>query len=120
MRFGKTALGSALVVLAVAASSSAATAPPQWRWSESHAEAVVMAKVRIPYCNVYPSSSQCPEGPNAIGFQLQSADCTGAGEYRATFTYTRFTCKIVVYNGYAKGRIAVYPTGRSTLRWKIL
>jgi hypothetical protein len=25
---------------------------------------------------------KCPEGPNAIGFALQSADCTGAGEYR--------------------------------------
>jgi hypothetical protein len=60
-------------------------------WSESFAEQIVVSKVRIPYCSVYPEDSNCrTQGP----FRVASAECRGLDEKPGTFTYSRFTCEI--------------------------
>lgn len=88
-------------------------------WTENEAEQRVRASVRIPDCLVY-------EGPGCarrVGDRPSSAECTGADEYDSTFTYPRFTCAIVINDGYgrprSRGRIAVFPTG-ATFRWVLL
>jgi len=87
-------------------------------WSESYAEEMIVSKVRIPYCNVYPDDSTCgTQSP----FRVVSAACRGLDEKPGTFTYSRFTCDIRAgYQGRIGGRIAVWPTGPTTLRWRIL
>jgi hypothetical protein len=87
-------------------------------WSESYAEEVVVKKVRIPYCNVFPDDPQCRvQSP----FPVVDAQCRGLDEKPGTFTYSRFTCDIRVgYYGRISGRIAVWPTGPTTLRWEII
>jgi hypothetical protein len=113
------AVSAAVVGPAVAAPSSSAAS--QAYWSESKAETLVVRKVKIPYCRIWPEDSECPDGTMRSGrTPVIKADCTGASEYKATFRYNRFTCKIVTYNHNAHGRIAVYVTGRLTFRWKIL
>lgn len=91
----------------------------RWFWTESYAEAMVIKKVRIPGCNVYPENPNCDRIAGAP-FRLGRAECRGLDEKPGTFTYSRFTCEIVLYNGQARGRIAVWPTGPTTLRWRIL
>jgi hypothetical protein len=50
-----------------------------------------------------------------------SAQCRGLDEKPGTFTYSRFTCDILVgYGGRFRGRIAVWPTGPTTLCWKLI
>jgi hypothetical protein len=99
--------------------SAATPIPPTgtYYWSESEAEGLVVKLVKIPYCNAFPSDSGCA---GQAPVHLQSATCTGADEKGTTFTYSRFTCEVVIYGGYAHGRIAVYPTGPQSLRWKLL
>lgn len=86
-------------------------------WTENHAEAIVLQKVWIPNCVVNPDDPQC-RGRNAWG--LRSAECRGLDEKPGTFTYSRFTCEIVVFGVNLRGRIAVWPTGPTTLRWRLL
>lgn len=87
-------------------------------WSESYAEDMVVAKVRIPACNVEAAGSDC--GTQAP-YRVVSAECRGLDERPGTFTYSRFTCDIRAgYQGRIGGRIAVWPTGQATLRWRIL
>ncbi|HZT15702.1 MAG TPA: hypothetical protein VFA19_07105 [Gaiellaceae bacterium] len=99
---------------------SAATPLPRtgtYYWSESQADTFVVKLVRIPYCDAFANDSGCSgEAP----LRLQSADCRGVDERGSTFTYSRFECDVVVYGGYARGRIAVFPTGPASLRWKLL
>jgi hypothetical protein len=97
------------------------TPPPTtgtYYWSESYAEQRVISKVRIPYCNLYPNDSQCRLLP-AQG--VVDAQCRGLDEKPGTFTYSRFACEILVgYGGKFRGRIAVWPTGPTTLRWQLI
>lgn len=87
-------------------------------WSESYAEDMVVSKVRIPACNVDGASSTC--GTQAP-YRVVNAACRGLDEKPGTFTYSRFTCDIRAgYQGRIGGRIAVWPTGPTTLRWQIL
>lgn len=87
-------------------------------WSESYAEDMVVSKVRIPACNVDGAGSTCgTQSP----YPVVSAACRGLDEKPGTFTYSRFTCDIRAgYQGRIGGRIAVWPTGPTTLRWRIL
>jgi hypothetical protein len=107
----------AATALALAGTASAAT-PKKWYWSETQAEALVVKKVRVPYCRVFPDSPTCP-GDRVLMY-LESADCVGADELGSSFKFNRFRCQVVINYGYAKGRIAVYVTGPTTLRWKII
>jgi hypothetical protein len=86
-------------------------------WTESFAEDMVIRKVRIPHCNVYPDDPNCRLGGS---FSVISAECRGLDEKPGTFTYSRFTCEIVLFNRTARGRIAVWPTGPTTFRWEII
>jgi hypothetical protein len=87
-------------------------------WTETYAEQRVLSKVRIPYCNLYPDDAQCRVLP-AQG--VVDAQCRGLDEKPGTFTYSRFTCDILVgYGGHFRGRIAVWPTGPTTLRWQLI
>ena len=87
-------------------------------WSESYAENMVVTKVKIPACNIPGAGSTCgTQSP----YLLDSAVCRGLDERPGTFTYSRFTCDIRVgYQGRIGGRIAVWPTGPSTLKWRII
>ena len=115
--------------IAMQSVASAATPKKHWYWSESRAESIVLQKVKIPDC-WFSDDNRCanPPGPfwanGGPRWKLQSADCTGADEYRSSFKFRRFTCKIVVADYYgrplANGVVAVYPTGPMTLRWKLL
>lgn len=74
---------------------------------------MVFAKVKIPSCNVYPDNPNC--GTRAP-YRVVSAECRGLDEKQGTFTYSRFTCEIRAgYSGNIGGRIAVWPTGLTTL-----
>ena len=87
-------------------------------WSESYAEDMVVAKVKIPACNVGGADSTC--GTQAA-YRVVNAECRGLDEKPGTFTYSRFTCDIRAgYQGRIGGRIGVWPTGPTTLRWSIL
>ena len=84
-------------------------------WSESFAESVLVAKLKIPYCNIDPGNANC--GTRAP-IPVRRAECRGLDEKKGTFTYSRFTCESST--GSAAGRIAVWPTGPTTFRWEIL
>jgi hypothetical protein len=88
-------------------------------WSERQAEELVVRKVRIPDCNISISSKQgCERDP---AWRLHSAECRGLDEKPGTFTYSRFTCDVLIgYYGDIRGRLAVWPTGPTTLRWEIM
>lgn len=60
-----------------------------------------------------------PGRPYVGRFRFADAICTGADEKGATFTYARFSCRFLVNYGYYKGRLRMYPTGRTTMRWKL-
>ena len=107
-----------LVATIAFASPVGATAPKKYYWPASRAEAFVVAKVKVPACNVYPEDNRCPGWQVSIA--VISADCRGASELGTTFRYNRFTCKIVLYNDDAEGTIAVYVVGPTTFHWKIL
>lgn len=129
-RYGSKAILSAVGdhavtggMTACGASSASTPLPPTGSvyWSESQAEENVIRSVKIPACNVS-SSTNCAGEP---GLVVDTANCRGSDERDSTFTYSRFTCEITVayYHGgdpLARGHIAVYPTGPTTLRWKII
>jgi hypothetical protein len=97
------------------------SAPPPtgtYYWSESYAEQIVLNKVKIPACNIPGAGSTCgTQSP----YLVDSAVCRGLDEKPGTFTYSRFTCDIRVgYQGRIGGRIAVWPTGPTTLKWRII
>jgi hypothetical protein len=110
-----------LLAASVLASASSATVPKKWYWSESRAEALVVAHVKIPSCAIWPDDPGCDATgrPNDTTSVIR-ADCQGASEYKSSFTYPRFVCKVITYNNNAEGRIAVYVVGRTTFHWKIL
>jgi hypothetical protein len=113
------ALAALLLVGALSTpASTAARAKKKWYWSEARAERTVKAKVKIPYCQLYPDDNGCPG--LKVRVALDSAKCRGASEKGSTFTYNRFTCDVVTYNSEARATIAVYVTGRYTFRWKLL
>jgi hypothetical protein len=96
------------------------TPPPTgtYYWSESYAEQMVVNKVKIPACNIEGADSTC--GTEAA-YRVVSASCRGLDEKPGTFTYSRFECDIRAgYQGRIGGRIAVWPTGATTLKWRIL
>lgn len=86
-------------------------------WSEGQAEAAVVRSVKLLECDVFPDDPNCAAGPPVAA---QTAICRGIDELGSTFTYSRFECDVTVGDGYAKGRIAVYPTGPDTFRWKLI
>jgi hypothetical protein len=87
-------------------------------WSESFAEDILVAKLKIPYCNVDADNPNC--GTRAP-IPVVRAECRGLDEKKGTFTYSRFTCDIRAgFSGNIGGRIAVWPTGPTTFRWEIL
>jgi len=118
-----------LVCTLEAASATGAATPRKWYWSQARAEATVLQKVKIPECWIWPDN-RCsnPPGPfwanGGSRIKVATADCTGRDEKGASFTFNRFVCKIVVNDGNgvpaAHGTIAVYVTGATTLRWKLL
>jgi peptidoglycan/LPS O-acetylase OafA/YrhL len=119
----KAALATAIVaasMLLLAGSSSAS--PRKAYWTQSQAETAVIAKVRLPYCRVFPADSACGAGSMRvlIGIRILSASCVGADELRAMFTYSRFTCDVTTYGRHAQGHLAVYVTGPGTFRWKTI
>jgi hypothetical protein len=101
--------------------SGVGSSPPptgSYYWSESQAEAMVVSKVRIPACNVEGADSTCG---TQSAYRVVDASCRGLDEKPGTFTYSRFTCDIRAgYQGRIAGRIAVWPTGPTTLKWRIL
>ena len=109
------------VSLGMTQCGSTPTPPPRtgsYYWTEAEAEAIAVKKIRIPYCNVYPDDPGCST-QGAVG--LHSAECRGLDEKPGTFTYSRFTCDVLVgYYGRIRGRLAVWPTGPTTLRWEII
>jgi hypothetical protein len=108
-----------LVAGATLAGSAAGGVPKKsYYWPESRAESFVVAKVKIPGCNVWPDDNRCPGWQVSVA--VISADCSGASELGTTFKYNRFTCKVVLYNNDAEGKIAVYVVGPTTFHWKIL
>jgi hypothetical protein len=111
-------IGCLIVAIVLAAPAGAAVPTKRYYWPESRAEAFVVAKVKIPACNVYPDDNRCPGWQVSIA--VISADCRGASELGTTFRYNRFTCKIILYNNDAEGAIAVYVVGPTTFHWKIL
>jgi hypothetical protein len=114
----KTALLGIVAIAFVLPGVGSAAPSKKWYWSETQAEALVVKKVRVPYCRVFPDSPTCP-GDRVLMY-LESADCVGADELGSSFKFNRFRCQVVINYGYAKGRIAVYVTGPTTLRWKII
>ena len=121
LRMKVLATAAALLFAVVVSTTATAATAKKWYWSESRADAVVVANVRIPFCRVYPGDNECPVGSmKNVAIRLDSADCSGASEYRSSFTYNRFTCEVVTYNNGANARIAVYVTGRSTFRWRVI
>ena len=80
---------------------------------------MVVSKVKIPACNVDGRGLDVWDAGRVPGRQLPS--CRGLDEKPGTFTYSRFTCDIRAgYQGRIGGRIAVWPTGPTTLKWRIL
>lgn len=123
-----------ITLLAVFAASCAlpgtAKPPPaKWYWTESHAEELVLAKVRVPFCRVQPNfANDCRNGVRVgrkiDAYPVASADCDGGDELKQTFRYERFACSIEIRDYYgrpvAKGHIALHLTGASTFRWELL
>jgi hypothetical protein len=113
-------LALALVAAVMVATASAAT-PKKFYWSEEKAESLAAAKVRIPYCKVFPADSKCP-GYTYGFYGLNEVLCTGADEKGETFTYARFRCRFLAgvrVQDYARGSLTLYPTGKTTFRWKL-
>lgn len=105
-----------------ACGSSQGAAPPssakKYYWTESEAEAMVVQKVRLPYCTVWPNDSDCRA---QSAWPLEDARCRGIDELGTTFRFNRFTCDVVASYRYKKGgRIAVWVTGLTTLRWQLI
>jgi hypothetical protein len=77
--------------------------------------------VKIPYCVVHPDDSDCGRLP---AVRISESHCTGADELGSTFTYSRFTCEVILRDYYgreiAHGKLAVYPTTTGTVRWSII
>lgn len=127
-----TAAASLVMLVAIAAltgSAAASTTTKKWYWAEDRAEAVLVAKFRMPYCRWEPNDAKVckptgvplPGHPNLIGFQLGDASCTGADELGVSFKFSRFRCRVVSrYAPFFRSSIAVYPTGALTFRWKVL
>ena len=88
-------------------------------WTEDEAQARVLRKVRIPACRVQPKAPECE---TRVGVALESAVCRGLDEKPGTFTFSRFTCDVVTryYYGKTQGRLAIWPTGPTSLRWEII
>jgi hypothetical protein len=95
-------------------------------WAEAQTETAVVKSAKVPYCKVEPNDPDCAGGPR---YGLQTAECRGSNEKGATFTYARFSCRVVA--GYISrqsglevvlgtGTLAVYPTGPTTFRWSII
>jgi hypothetical protein len=124
----KALIVTIVTALCVAGTAAAAT-PKKWYWTQSRAETTVLQKVGIPECWVWPDN-RCdnPPGPywanGGARIKPRTADCSGTDEYQSSFKFNRFTCKIVVTDYYgtpaARGTIALYPTGATTFRWKLL
>ncbi len=117
----------AVLATAVAATSAYAIIGKAY-WSEEKAETMAALKVRINYCLVFDptnATAKCanPETRKHQGFYgLTEVICTGADERGDTFTYSRFKCRFfagVRIEDYAVGRLLLYPTGRTTMRWKL-
>jgi len=121
------AAASAAATLLGVASSSAAT--PKWYWSEEKAEALAATKVRIPYCFIFTTDAACQNGaynerglPRIGSYPLTEVVCTGSDEKGETFTFARFRCRFtagLTDRDYAAGRVLLYPSGASKLRWKL-
>jgi hypothetical protein len=120
-------LGASVGFLVFAATSSSAT-PKKWYWTQSRAEALVVARVKLPFCRVDPSDPDCapngvprPGHPNLIGFSLGEAQCSGSDELGSSFRYRRFSCRVITpYPPYFRATVAVYVTGAATFQWKLL
>jgi hypothetical protein len=110
-----------IVLLATLAAGVGAATPRKWYWSKPRAEAMVVARVKIPVCDIW-SDARCsdPSFRRDVTTPVISADCQGASEYKASFTYNRFTCHIITFGSNAQGDIAVYVIGRSTFHWRII
>lgn len=130
MQVKRTLALFALVALSAAVTSTAAT-PRKFYWPEEKAERLAAAKVRIPYCAVFGyQDTKCagswyrPDGRPKLGFYgLNDVTCTGADERGETFAFARFRCRFVAgvrVRDYARGSLLLYPTGKTTLRWKLV
>jgi hypothetical protein len=79
---------------------------------------MVMSKVKIPACNVDGAGSTC--GTQAA-YRVVRASCRGLDEKPGAFTYSQFERDIRAgYKRRIGGRIVVWPTGPTTLEWRIL
>jgi hypothetical protein len=117
------------VLAIVLADVAAAAASRKWYWPQSRAEAMVVRKVRIPDC-WFSGDARCTNPPGAYWasggprWKPSSVECTGADEYRTSFNFSRFACKIVIADYYgrplAHGVVAMYVTGAATMRWKLI
>jgi hypothetical protein len=110
------------VALGMTQCGAAPSPPPRtgsYFWTESEAEAMVIRKVLISQCNIS-NTAGCEYARRE---RVKSAECRGLDEKPGTFTYSRFTCEIVTGSRYytgARGRIAVWPTGPTAMRWTVL
>lgn len=118
------------VLLATLAGTAGAT-PKKWYWTEAHAEAVAMKKVRVSLCLINPAEPICsdPARPHKGSLAPTTIQCQGRDERGATFTYSRFGCRFKIsyisrQSGQevmvGTGTVAVYPTGAQTVRWKLI
>jgi hypothetical protein len=128
MRGRRTALAVAVAVAVAALASAAQPATPKkWYWTEDKTEAAVIAKLKIPSCRVYfPDPANCGAnrqplpGRHPPGFTIGQAQCTGSDELRETFTFARFRCRTQARYARYQATFAIYPTGPTAFRWKIL
>lgn len=121
------AIAVVAIALGISTASAAPTAAKRWYWTQSRAETLVLAKVRLPGCRVSPDPTNCSAsgaplpGRHPIGFTLGEVRCSGAGELGVSFKYSRFSCEVVSsYPPYFTAEIAVYVTGPNTFRWAII
>lgn len=108
------------VALLLTAVGSAASATRKYYWTRAKAERLVVARVKIQFCDVTPDDPRCANGGTIGLTPVIAARCTGASELRQTFTYNRFVCHIATYNDNAEGDIAVYVITPTTFHWKLL
>lgn len=124
----KLALVSAIVAALAISPAAEATGPvTKWSWTASQAERLVLQKVRIPFCRVFPNENDCANGrpiPGSHGtrggYRVASASCVGTDEIGSSFRFPRFSCEVVTAQYPRQGHIAVYVTGPTTFRWKII
>lgn len=108
------ALTAAVAALIMAATAIAA-APKVWRWTPAQAAVVVKAKVKIPYCKVYPGSANCA---TRTSVPITTATCSGVGAGKAG-KYRLLSCHYELLNQLGPpGNISVTVIGKSTFRWK--